>query len=200
MIAWIMLACGPKQTTNIAEPPQQQLQETIVGEETLQQVDLNKDGKPDYAINLEPGMVIQKLDINGDGKVDVTNNYKVRDDSTRILVYKSVDLNWDGYVDVQTWFNEQGEIEREAIDGDFDGIAEWVDYYKGNKLVRSEIDTDFDGVADLKRFYKSQRISEKRFDSDGDGKTDVWQYFDAEGNVQKIGRDVDGDGEVDSRN
>ena len=200
MLLISMIACFAKKN-DIPDPQQQLLQQTTVGDEVIEQgVDLNNDGQTDFSTNLEPGMIVEKLDINSDGKVDVTNHYKMRDDGSKTLVYKSVDLNWDGNVDVHTWFNLQGEIEREAIDGDFDGLTEWVDYYKGNKLVRSEVDSDFDGKSDLFRIYKSQRLEEKRYDSNGDGKIDFWQYYDAEGNLKKTGRDLDGDGEVDTRN
>jgi len=201
MIYVLLVGCFAK-TTTIPEPQKQQIQELIVNDvESFQQgVDLNGDGIADTASNLEIGMKVQKIDINGDGQVDVINHYKERDDGTEVLMYKSVDMNWDGKTDVQTWFNINGEIEKEAMDGDFDGLTEWVDHYKGNKLILSEIDSDFDGKYDLFRIYKSERLEEKRYDRDGDGKIDFWQYYDANGTLQKTGKDIDGDGEVDIRN
>ena len=201
MIYVLLVGCFAKIST-IPEPQKQQIQELIVNDvEAFQQgIDLNGDGIPDTASNLEIGMKVQKIDINGDGQVDVINHYKERDDGTEVLMYKSVDMNWDGKTDVQTWFNINGEIEKEAMDGDFDGLTEWVDHYKGNKLILSEIDSDFDGKYDLFRIYKSERLEEKRYDRDGDGKIDFWQYYDANGTLQKTGKDIDGDGEVDIRN
>lgn len=201
MITFLFIGCFAK-TSNIPEPQKQQIMEVIVDnpEQFQQGVDLNNDGVADAAAHLEAGMKIQKIDINGDGQVDVVNHYKEREDGTQVLMYKSVDMNWDGKTDVQTWFNINGEIEKEAMDGDFDGLTEWVDHYKGNKLILSEIDSDFDGKFDLFRIYKSERLEEKRYDRDGDGKIDYWQYFDANGTLLKTGKDTDGDGEVDVRN
>ena len=139
------------------------MKEVVVSDPTefQQGVDLNGDGVQDAQTPLEEGMKIQKIDINGDGQVDVINHYKEREDGTQVLMYKSVDMNWDGKVDVQTWFNINGEIEKEAMDGDFDGLTEWVDHYKGNKLILSEIDSDFDGKYDLFRIYKSERLKKR---------------------------------------
>ena len=54
---------------------------------------------------VDENLITQKIDVNGDGKPDVFNDYKVRDDNTRILIHKTVDLNWDGKVDIETWFS-----------------------------------------------------------------------------------------------
>jgi len=201
MFTFLFIGCFAK-SSNIPDPQKQQIMEVVVDdpEQFQQGVDLNNDGVADAAAHLEAGMKIQKIDINGDGQVDVINHYKEREDGTQVLMYKSVDMNWDGKTDVQTWFNINGEIEKEAMDGDFDGLTEWVDHYKGNKLILSEIDSDFDGKFDLFRIYKSERLEEKRYDRDGDGKIDYWQYFDSNGTLLKTGKDTDGDGEVDVRN
>lgn len=201
MFTFLFIGCLAK-SSNIPAPQKQQIMEVVVDnpEQFQQGIDLNNDGIADAAAHLEAGMKIQKIDINGDGQVDVINHYKEREDGTQVLMYKSVDMNWDGKTDVQTWFNINGEIEKEAMDGDFDGLTEWVDHYKGNKLILSEIDSDFDGKFDLFRIYKSERLEEKRYDRDGDGKIDYWQYFDSNGTLLKTGKDTDGDGEVDVRN
>ena len=177
LILFIACTKQPMETSSM-EVPEQKLQE----------------------ISLEEGLVQQQIDINGDGKADVFNDYKMRDDETKALIHKQVDLNWDGKVDIETWFDVNGEIIKEALDGDFDGVAEWVDHYKGNKLVLSEVDTDYDGTYDLFRYYEKEQLRRKEHDSDGDGKIDFWQYYDDDGVLQKTGRDLDGDGEMDVRN
>ena len=183
MLIFTFIACLPKPVLETAEPveeltpPTQYLSETVTDD-----------------------VVTQKIDINGDGKPDVFNDYKVRDDNTKILIHKTVDLNWDGNIDIETWFSITGEIEKEAMDGDFDGTKEWVDHYKGSKLVLSEVDTNYDGSFDLFRYYENEQLRRKEHDSDGDGKIDFWQYFDDEGKLSKTGRDIDGDGEMDLRN
>lgn len=197
----LIIACGPKKPTDSdLNVNTQLLSESIHrGDTVTQHVDLTGDGNMDIAIVLEPGMLEQRIDINGDKKVDVINHYKLRDDNTKALVFKSVDLNWDGKIDVYTWFDVKGQISKEAMDGDFDGITEWVDHYEGNQLVMSEIDTNFDGRYDLFRYYENELLVRKEHDSDGDGKIDFWQYFDTNGNVKNIGRDTDGDEKIDIR-
>ena len=58
---------------------------------------------------------------------------------------------------------------------------------------------DYDGAFDLFKIYESGRVSRKERDTNNDGRTDFWEYLDAEGNVVKVGRDVDGDGVMDVR-
>ena len=87
------------------------------------------------------GLIEQMIDINGDEQPDVFNFFRERSESTRLLVRKEVDLNWDGRIDVRTWFNDDGEIEKEEMDGDFDSRVDWIDHYKGGHRVMSELDT-----------------------------------------------------------
>ena len=150
------------------------------------------------AVNAE-GMVEQQIDINGDGTPDVYNFFQPRSDGPRTLTRKDVDLNWDGHIDVRTWFNPDGSIEKEEMDGDFDRTVDWVDHYQGGKRVLSEVDTDYNGAFDLFKIYEGGKVRRKERDSNGDGRVDYWEYLDEKGVVQKVGRDVDGDGVMDIR-
>jgi len=145
------------------------------------------------------GLIQQDIDINGDGSVDVYNFYRERSDAPRLLVRKEVDLNWDGRLDVRTWFDATGRIEKEEMDGDFDGRVDWVDHYQGGKRVLSEVDTDYNGSFDLFKVYESGKVRSKQRDTNGDGEVDFWEYLDDAGNVVKTGRDIDGDGVMDVR-
>lgn len=145
------------------------------------------------------GQVEQQIDINGDGQPDVFNFFKPRSDGPRTLTRKDVDLNWDGHVDVRTWFNPDGTIEKEEMDGDFDHVVDWVDHYQGGKRVLSEVDTDYNGAYDLFKIYEGGKVRRRERDSNGDGRIDYWEYLDEQGVVQKVGRDVDGDGVMDVR-
>ncbi|MEC7948384.1 MAG: hypothetical protein VX265_12525 [Myxococcota bacterium] len=147
----------------------------------------------------EDGLVQQQIDINGDGGPDVYNFFRERSDAPRLLVRKEVDLNWDGRLDVRTWFDAAGEIEKEEMDGDFDGRVDWVDHYQGGKRVLSEVDTDYDGAFDLFKIYEGGKVRSKQRDTNGDGEVDFWEYLDDAGNVVKTGRDIDGDGVMDIR-
>ena len=147
----------------------------------------------------DDGLVEQRIDVNGDGQPDIFNYYQPRSEGLRLLVRKEVDLNWDGRVDVRTWFDASGRIEKEEMDGDFDGRVDWVDHYQGGKRVLSEIDTDDDGVYDLFKIYEDGKVRRKERDTNGDNRVDLWEYLDENGNVVKVGQDVDGDGVMDVR-
>ena len=147
----------------------------------------------------DDGLIEQQIDINGDGGADVHNYFREREDAPRLLVRKEVDLNWDGRLDVRTWFDASGAIEKEEMDGDFDGRVDWVDHYQGGKRVLSEVDTDYNGTFDLFKVYESGVVRSKQRDTDDNGSVDFWEYLDNDGNVVKTGRDIDGDGVMDVR-
>ena len=145
------------------------------------------------------GLVEQQIDLNGDETADVFNFYRERSEANRLLVRKEVDLNWDGKIDVRSWFTDDGQIEKEEMDGDFDSRVDWIDHYKGGRRVMSEIDTDYNGAMDLFKYYEGGKLRRKERDSTGDGRIDFWEYLDDEGNVLRTGRDVDADGVMDVR-
>lgn len=148
----------------------------------------------------DEGLIEQRIDMNADSRPDVYNYYREgKDDGPRRIVRKETDLNLDGRVDVRSWFDETGNLEKEELDGDFDGRVDWVDHYKSSKRVMCEIDTDYNGVFDLFKYYESGKVRRKERDTNADGKIDFWEYFDDEGNVVKTGKDLDGDGVMDVR-
>ena len=145
------------------------------------------------------GLVVQAIDINGDHKADVFNYMRERTDASPLMVRKETDLNWDGRIDVRAWYDDTGSLTREETDGDFDGRVDWVDHYQGGQRVMSEVDTDFDGTFDLFKYYEGTVLRRTERDTNHDGKVDLWEYFDDQGNVVKVGRDLDGDGVMDVR-
>jgi len=145
------------------------------------------------------GLVEQQIDLNGDEIADVYNFYRERSEANRLLVRKEVDLNWDGKIDVRSWFTDDGQIEKEEMDGDFDSRVDWIDHYNGGRRVMSEIDTDYNGAMDLFKYYEGGNLRRKERDSTGDGRIDFWEYLDDDGRVLRTGRDLDGDGVMDIR-
>lgn len=146
------------------------------------------------------GLVEQRIDINQDSRPDVFNYLRERnDDSPRRIVRKETDLNMDGRIDVRSWFDEMSNLEKEELDGDFDGRVDWVDHYRSSRRVMSEVDTDYNGVFDLFKYYEAGKVRRKERDTNADGKIDYWEYFDDQGNVVKTGKDLDGDGVMDVR-
>ena len=147
----------------------------------------------------EDGLVKQLVDMDGDGDADVFNFFRERPDGPRLLVLKHSDLDRDGRMDVRTHFDITGQIEKEEMDGDFDGTVDWVDHYQGGKRTLSEVDTNYDGTFDLFKIYESGSVRRKERDTNFDGTIDFWEYLDDQGNVTKVGRDIDGDGVMDIR-
>lgn len=145
------------------------------------------------------GLTQVQVDLNRDGKVEITNFFRERTDAPRLLVRKETDLNNDGRVDVRAEFDDGGERVKEQLDQDFDGRADWVDHYIGGKRTFSEVDTDFNGTFDLFKYYESGVARRKERDTDGDNRIDAWEYLDETGTVVKTGKDVDGDGKMDTR-
>jgi hypothetical protein len=152
----------------------------------------------------EEGLILVEVDLDIDGQPDIFNYYRERADAPRIIVKKEVDLNHDGRVDVISYFDIRGELEREEMDGDFDGTFDTTDYYKNGNRVMSERDTSFDGRPNVFSYYEVSdgergKITHQERDENGDGQIDYWLRFDAAGNVIKTGRDIDGDGKMDVR-
>ena len=151
------------------------------------------------------GNLVVEVDLDGDGQADIHNYYRTAEEGTRLLHRKEVDLNRDGRVDVTSFFTETGELEREEMDSDFDGNVDWIDHYQSGLRVMSEVDTNHNGQYDLFKKYEKRQdrdttvIRDKERDTNGDGKIDYWEYFDENGQVIKMGWDVDGDGQMDVR-
>jgi len=153
----------------------------------------------------ESGLVRQSIDLDADEQAEIFNFYRERADAPRLLVKKEIDLNRDGRVDVISYFDGEGRLEKEEMDGDYDGVFDWTDHYQDGYRVMSEYDTDFDGVANVWKYYvrnddgSQPRLDRKERDTDGDGQVDVWERFNSEGEVIRTGRDTDGDGKMDVR-
>lgn len=148
---------------------------------------------------LSDGVLVVEVDLDGDERVDIYNYYRPLDDDGRLLLRKEIDLNRDGSIDLWTHYAENGNIEKEEMDSDFDGVVDWVDHYQGGKRVMSEIDTQNSGRFDLFKYYEGGKIHRKERDTTGDGVVDLWEYFDQNGTVIKVGRDIDNDGQMDVR-
>jgi len=148
---------------------------------------------------LEDGLVRQDVDLDGDGHAEVINYQRPRANAGSLIVRKETDLNGDGHIDVRSFFDDAGRLEREEMDGDFDGNFDWVDHYQDGQRVMSEVDTDFDGVANVWSYYDAGKITRQERDEDGDGNVDYWIRFDDAGNAVRTARDLDGDGKMDVR-
>ena len=148
---------------------------------------------------MDDGMVRQEVDLDGDGTPEVINYQRPRPNGAPLILRKETDLNRDGIIDVRSFFTEAGRLEREEMDGDFDGVFDWVDHYQDGIRVMSESDTDFDGNTNVWSYYEGQTITRQERDTDGNGMIDYWIRYDDQGNAVRTARDLDGDGKMDVR-
>lgn len=145
------------------------------------------------AFEENPNLKRKEFDLNGDSTPDMYKYY----DAQGVLVRKEADLNNDGKVDIWIEYDPTGAKEKEAFDLDFDGRIDLIEYYKNNALVRKEIDFQFDERPDIWKYYMDGRMVRKEVDSDHNGKPDYWEFYNDKGEISRIGRDLDGDGQID---
>ena len=188
----LLIACGPKASKDFAAA-------NLVEAKQLQPIGALPMASGPAQGEEGPSIEVQSEDINRDGDPDIFYVYK-RDETGSNLIRVEIDLNWDGQIDMRTTFNPATQMrESEEMDGDFDGTVDWVDHYQGGKRTLSEVDTNYDGTFDLFKIYESGSVRRKERDTNFDGTIDFWEYLDDQGNVTKVGRDIDGDGVMDIR-
>jgi hypothetical protein len=167
--------------------------------------------KPIVEKTTPDGLILQEVDIDLDRRADAFNYFRERAGAARILMRKESDTNRDGHLDQWTYFNEEGKIEREEIDADFDGHPDWIEHWQAEinvdgtagtwRRMMAEFDSDHDGKMDTFTYYDGAngQVTRKERDRDNNDKIDFWERFDDKGVVTKTGRDVDGDGRMDER-
>lgn len=118
-------------------------------------------------------------------------------DRQRVLVCREIDTNLDGIKDVVRKYNEKGEALFEEADTNYDGrVDTWLTFSKG-RLAEAKLDTDYDGNPDEWDFYVGGKLTRARRDTNHDGKPDRWEIYGADGKLERIGVDLDGDERVD---
>jgi hypothetical protein len=132
-----------------------------------------------------------KHDLNHDGRIDVT---KVSRAGT--LVREEWDLNQDGKTEIWRYYDENGQIEGEEVDADYDGKLDVISHYQGGVLTMREESHNFIGQATTKKHYEKGVLQLVEQDTDDDGKFDTWEFYQ-KGQLVKIGRDTNGDGRED---
>lgn len=118
-------------------------------------------------------------------------------DRQRILVCREIDTNLDGTKDVVRKYNDKGEALFEEADINHDGrIDTWLTFTKG-RIAEEKTDRNFDGNPDEWKYFSGGRITRAKRDTNNDGKPDVWEMYAANGTLERMGVDVDGDERVD---
>lgn len=142
-------------------------------------------------------------DTNGDGAPDVFRIYLLTEGgASRRLVCREADLNSDGVRDTVRVYDQRGRVAREQQDRDFDGRADYWEYFQDGRLIRRDEDANRDGRVDT-RVYVDVQERPVRIERDVAGRSvsgiwraDHFEFFD-EGRLIRAGEDVDFDGRVD---
>ncbi len=146
---------------------------------------------------------VRTSDTDGDGTPEVYKYYKTGADPERpgeqktILVRQDIDVNWDGRIDIWRYFAQDGTVEKEEWDNDYDGKVDETRVFEAGVIVRAERDRNNDGTPDVTRYYKGGKLERKESDTNHDGKVDRWEYYTGRV-LDRVGIDKDHDGSVDS--
>jgi hypothetical protein len=101
--------------------------------------------------------------------------------------------------DFQALYAHTGRLQRILQDGDGDGVAEAIVFYRPDGTPeRSELDTDGDHVIDRWETLRPDGgVSVSAWTRSGTGEPDAWAYVAEDGFVYRTDFDDDGDGRVD---
>ena len=136
----------------------------------------------------------ESFDINQDGVGDQRHYF----DSNGRMLWLERDLDFDGEMEFYEHYNAAGEVIEQELQLDFDPAIDVVRVYEGGVLVRKEMTTGFSGnIGIIQYFAASGDLLRVERDSDEDGSFDIIEYYE-DGDLDQIGRDLDGDGEPDS--
>jgi hypothetical protein len=133
-------------------------------------------------------------DRDGDGRVET----RAFMDGTR-LVRIEIDRNGDGKVDRWEYYRSEGEppvavIERAEEAGGADGAITRRETYVDGVLDRVAEDTSLDGRADKWETYRQGRLVQVDLDLAGRGSPSRRLVYGADGSVERLESDADGDG------
>jgi hypothetical protein len=157
--------------------------------------------RADLASDLAGDKPTQSFDLNGDGKPDVWKVWVLPSaaqggEQRKVLAEKRTDMNFDGRVDQTTYFTKTGDMAREELDFDFDGVVDAVDSYENGKLVLREMSFLLDGRPKLRKVFENGEMVRKERDEDGDGRIETWEVYEG-GRISSVIHDRDGDGRPD---
>ena len=146
---------------------------------------------------------VDKGDVNNDGQPDVWNFYKEvpnPDDPEvpkRLLIRKEADLNFDGKKDITREFSDDGVLQRETADLDYDGAVDQENVYVEGVLAEKRLFRSGDGRVFIWKFFKDGKMTRLDRDEDQDGRPDYCELWYAGEKLSKRGWDKTGDGECD---
>jgi antitoxin component YwqK of YwqJK toxin-antitoxin module len=138
---------------------------------------------------------IMSLDLNKDGKVDSIFAQRITDGNSTSTLWRKDDLNFDGKFDIEQDFDND-RIKTERIDLDFDGKFDAFNYYDEGVISKSEYSLSPSGKIEMWVFYKDGKPLKKEVDTKHAGKPDYFEFY-KDSKIDRIGKDIDGDGVVD---
>jgi len=154
--------------------------------------DQNHDGAIDQWTYLEGNRPLRgEGDTDGDGRVDRWEYFNATAQLTEI----GTSSRNDGVEDTWSWvtpINGEARVDRSRLR---DRHVDRSEFYKGETLVRVEEDTNMDGRPDKWERYDGGRLVEASFDTTlSRGRADRRLTYNAQGKVQSVELDPEGDG------
>jgi hypothetical protein len=184
-----MMACGASATKGGSKGAPKALAST--GFKNAPRCDVNK-----------PGRELSYHDLSGTGKPDMVEVIGYSKGASGLSegrpLCMELDTNRDGTLDLLRVFDDKGEIESEEADRNYDGKSDiWITYEKG-QISKQSFDTMFKGNPDEFHFYRDGKLKRIERDRNGDGKMDIWEFYLANGQLERMGVDLDFNGKVDT--
>lgn len=157
--------------------------------------DRDGDGQADHWIYETDGNKTRELfDDDGDGQADRTVHYEAGSEQIARI---EQDGNSDGATDSWVLY-ENGKQSQRRVDTNHDGqIDAWTFYDERGQITRQAADLDGDGSRDRAELFVNGKLERRTEDLDGDGQPDRTTRFDAQGNQTELEEDKDGDGQID---
>jgi hypothetical protein len=151
-----------------------------------------------------PGREVSEYDTSGDEVPDVRKVYLsigVGVEARLVMICRETDINSDGKKDIIRYYDDQGRSLREESDRDFDGKMDMALIFQDGVVMRKELDENRDGTIDAKIYFEKGEPFRAERDSAGRStptqwRPDTWEYFE-EGQMVRMGIDLDGDARVD---
>jgi antitoxin component YwqK of YwqJK toxin-antitoxin module len=157
--------------------------------------DREGDGRADHWVFESGGDKTREVfDDDGDGRADRTLYYEAGGERVSRI---EQDTDADGTPD--SWvLNENGKLSQRRADTNHDGqVDSWTFYDERGQIIRQAQDLDGDGSRDRAELFENGKIARRTEDLDGDGQPDRTTRFDAQGNQTELEEDKDGDGQID---
>ena len=154
------------------------------------------------AVGYADGTTLRRieLDLDSDGAIDRWDFYGADGKLEKV----GLSQRDDGRMDAEAFYAPDGSLRMMRVSTLHDGTFDRTEYYEKNVLIRSEEDTNRDGKPDKWDTYRPEpnvppsvppyAITSTAFDDTGRGAPSRRLVFGADGRVERVEVDLDGDG------